>query len=181
MFKYLVLFLSVFCISGNVYANDNDLVISSALKKYCTDSKKTILQNNSVTIEKENLKSTSATLNAEALIDLSVQNVSSKKINFNCSQLIVLDEAEIDLAFKNKPKNKYPRYLNERWGGFFEKYSGSSGIVKISLPGYSNDRKYAIIFIASSCGPLCGQSNLIQLKNIEGAWVFEKSEELTHS
>jgi len=181
MSKMWVVFFLLLCVYTNVYASENNVVFLAALKGYCTSSDKNVLQNKSVTITKDDLKNSTATLNSEAIISLSVQNQEPQKLEFICEQLIVLSEEEIDLGFKNKPLKKYPRYLNEKWAGFFEKYSEAHGILKVSMPGYSSDRKYAVIYITSACGPLCGNSSLIQLKKLAGVWVVEKTEEQTRS
>ncbi len=71
-------------------------------------------------------------------------------------------------------KKFFDKRLN--WEGFYKKYPKSGGFSTISRVGFSNDGRQALVFVAHSCGGLCGEGNYYFLKNNNGEWKVIKKQ-----
>jgi len=60
------------------------------------------------------------------------------------------------------------------WDGFYQAFPGSSGILSLSLPGYSTNGNLAVVQVAYACGPLCGAGFYWVLEYVHGQWVVKE-------
>lgn len=152
-----------------------------ALQGFCSKKVKgySFLQNTSTPLPKRTKLSTSSVgeLNAEAMDDMYDRNktITTLPASIACDQLKILSEAEILKGFDTKPKLPHSIAVDEDWAGFYETFPGVSDIVKVSMPGYSKDGKQAVIYLQSVCGSLCGGGSFMQYKNVNGAWLYDKT------
>ncbi len=173
-----------FILTLNSCANvlPDEQIYRLALDGYCSTKKnrRSFLQSTSAPLpKKEQLGSYGADApNVEAFNDMYSRNKGTTRLpsNLACDRLAVKSKEEILEGFNTKPKLPYnPLLTDENWAGFSEKFPDVSGIVEVSAPGYSKDGRYAIIYMQSVCGILCGYANFHQFKNIDGVWIFDKS------
>lgn len=61
------------------------------------------------------------------------------------------------------------------WREFYATFPGAGGLIGISLPGYSKDKKHAVVLRAGSCGDLCGAGFLVLLRKYGDTWKVVKS------
>lgn len=58
------------------------------------------------------------------------------------------------------------------WDEFYERYPGSSGITELSRPGYSADKRQALIYVSRTSGGLSGSGYLVLFEFQDGKWVI---------
>src|SRR2546423_35512 len=66
---------------------------------------------------------------------------------------------ELDAIFASGPGG---------WKGFYEKYPDSGGYNEVSAVGFNKDKTVAIVYVAHSCGGLCGGGSFHVLEKEEG-------------
>ena len=86
----------------------------------------------------------------------------------------VVPSAVIGAAFE-KP---IPNGVYDGWGGFYRKYPDSGGYMQFSAVGFDADRTRAMVYVAHSCGGLCGGGMHHLLQKIDGAWREAKIDDL---
>jgi hypothetical protein len=59
------------------------------------------------------------------------------------------------------------------WPDFYRLYPGSAGIVRFSEPVFSADGSRALVYVAHSCGGLCGTGWLVLLRRDGTSWRIE--------
>jgi hypothetical protein len=178
--KAIALFgLTVASLSCNSNSLLDENVYSVVLESYCSpkNNQTTILQKESVALPEKNktIKLADPSLNLEALEDIYKKNSQSilLPLNITCNKVKIQTDSEIRDAF-NKSKDISPNIALQEWTGFYEKYQNSAGMIEISRPGYSKDGFYAVIYIQSSCGPVCGSQVFKQFKKINGKWIYDR-------
>lgn len=86
----------------------------------------------------------------------------------SCSSMRLVDGDEI---------NRYLELSNldihERWVAFYKEFKDASGVMTISLPGYSTEGDLAIVQIAGSCGETCGGGSFWVLRKTSGRWQVD--------
>jgi hypothetical protein len=63
------------------------------------------------------------------------------------------------------------------WKTFYERYSGSKGIVRFSNVGFNTAGDKALVFLSNGCGSLCGLGTMFNMaKAPDGTWyiAYEK-------
>jgi hypothetical protein len=62
------------------------------------------------------------------------------------------------------------------WKRFWAEYPGAAFMVRLSLPGYSPDKKWALVCYSRSRGSTAGEDLVFLLRLSAGSWVVEWSE-----
>lgn len=70
-------------------------------------------------------------------------------------------EKELDAIFANGPGG---------WKSFYEKYPKSGGFNEVSAVGFNADKTVAVVYVAHSCGGLCGGGSFHVLQKKDGNW-----------
>ena len=65
-----------------------------------------------------------------------------------------------------------PRGL-DYWTIFYERYPNSTGILTLSRVGFNRTMRQAFVYIANSCGSLCGGGEYYLLSKKNGAWKVQ--------
>lgn len=86
-----------------------------------------------------------------------------------CSGVHIESKRHIDEAFKRKPKHPVDR-IKIPWGGFYETYKGATGLLILSMPGYSAAGDTAWVYVSQGCGGFCGAVRVLTLRRIAGTW-----------
>lgn len=62
------------------------------------------------------------------------------------------------------------REMHELWSAFYERHAGASGVIMLSLPGYSEDGTIAVVQVAGTCGATCGGGTFWVLQRAGRKW-----------
>ena len=68
--------------------------------------------------------------------------------------------------------------LESYWESFYRRYPHSSGLVFFSKVGFNDRHDQAFVYVATSCGGLCGGGDYVLLKKVNGEWIVSKEENL---
>jgi hypothetical protein len=85
-----------------------------------------------------------------------------------CGTLKFVDATELDNYFGAHGPATIPR--GDPWEMFYKKFANASGMMSISLPGYSTDGMLAIVQVAAACGQTCGGGSFWILQRTSGHW-----------
>jgi len=70
-------------------------------------------------------------------------------------------EKELDAIFASGPGG---------WKSFYEKYPDSGGYNEVSAVGFNKDKTVAVVYVAHSCGGLCGSGSFKVLQKKDEKW-----------
>ena len=56
------------------------------------------------------------------------------------------------------------------WDGFYQKYPNSGGYVSVSAVAFDAPKRRAMVYMAHSCGGLCGGGTYHFLEKVGGVW-----------
>jgi hypothetical protein len=112
------------------------------------------------------------TLDRDAIKSLRARNTSPHRLpNISlCPSVRLASDRSLNSAMKRKTVDG----TRAGWDGFYRTFPGSSGILSLSLPGYSANGNLAIVQVAYACGPLCGAGFYWVLEYVEGRWVIKE-------
>lgn len=78
---------------------------------------------------------------------------------------VVVPAAEIMASFLEVPNDP-----TLGWTGFYERYPDSGGYWVASAVGFDPERKRAMVYLAHSCGALCGSETHHLIEKVQGVW-----------
>lgn len=64
----------------------------------------------------------------------------------------------------------------EGWSRFYQRYPGSGGLVSLSRIGFNDDHTEALVYVAHTCGSLCGSGEFVILKKDHGRWTIDRTD-----
>jgi len=111
-----------------------------------------------------------------ALIDLKQRASVESRIPFSvdCAGVTVAEQQTIQKAFASgasTPPNSIPGMATTAtWRGFYRTFPGARDLMTLSKPGYAQSGEVALVYISQECGGLCGYSQYITLRRINGEW-----------
>ena len=116
----------------------------------------------------------SVDVESNALRDLFARNGESEALpaGVGCSRLRAIDAAHIERAF-NPPG--LPERVPADWDRFLTEFPMAQGIVRMSLPGFSDDRKIAVVLVSVSRGYYGDVGVIWQLGLKKEGWLVEKT------
>lgn len=92
-------------------------------------------------------------------------------------ELLLANKAAAVLADPNLPGVRYARsseveriLRDEFWDGFYSRYPGTAGMLRMSLAVVNEDRSKALIYFEHACGGLCGTGHLYLLDRTQSGW-----------
>jgi hypothetical protein len=65
---------------------------------------------------------------------------------------------------------------DDGWEQFHRRFAHATGVITVSRPGFSTDRKEAVIYVGGVAGPRSGFGALLWMKRHGRAWFVEKEE-----
>ena len=97
-----------------------------------------------------------------------------------------LSEKEINHIAEQLGNSKLPvwtniyfdsaRIVSQQYVNNFRKNTGSTPVhYKFSIPYFTKDKNYCVIYYESYCGTLCAEQSLRLYKNENGKWIAIKS------
>jgi hypothetical protein len=96
------------------------------------------------------------------------ENVSVRQLR-NGFQLgipyLVVQAADIRASFRDVPND--PMF---GWTGFYRRFPDSGGIMLASAVGFDSVKRRAMVYLAHSCGTLCGGGEHHLLEKVDGVW-----------
>jgi len=72
------------------------------------------------------------------------------------------------------PDSKFENF----WDRFYRKYPNSPGLMFFSKVGFNDRHEQAFLYMAKSCGGLCGVGKYVLLNKVNGEWVVSNEQEL---
>jgi hypothetical protein len=78
----------------------------------------------------------------------------------------VVPAKTIALSFDKRVANG----VSDGWSGFYRKHPDSGGYLQMSAVAFDAAKMRAMVYIAHSCGGLCGGGTHHLLEKVEGAW-----------
>jgi hypothetical protein len=82
----------------------------------------------------------------------------------------VVDGKEIDSVFARQTA------IPPKWEPFYAAFPGASGLLRISLPAFTPDRKRAVVYLDATCNPLCGSGFYIGLTRGKEGWKLSRQQ-----
>ena len=64
----------------------------------------------------------------------------------------------------------------EAWARFYRQFPGSTGLVSLSRIGFNDDHTEALVYVAHTCGSLCGSGEFVILKKTQGHWTIDRTD-----
>jgi hypothetical protein len=77
---------------------------------------------------------------------------------------LVVSATDIKASFSDVPNDM------SGWTGFYKRYPDSGGIMVVSAVGFDSAKGRAMVYIAHSCGSLCGGGTHHLLDKVDGTW-----------
>ena len=87
-----------------------------------------------------------------------------------CLGASVVSRLEVEAAFK-PPEDSRAWDLDSGWRTLFQSFPGSTSLVSMSFPGYSNDGDVAVVYLSIGRGSLAGNGSLVVLKRKHRQWL----------
>ena len=87
---------------------------------------------------------------------------------------VVVASADVQATFREVPND-----LMLGWSGFYKRYPDSGGFMQVSAVGFDTARARAMVYMAHSCGGLCGGGTYHFLQKIDGVWREVKVQGMT--
>jgi hypothetical protein len=111
-----------------------------------------------------------------ALIDLRRRAIIESRIpsNVDCAGVTVAEEQTIQKALASGAStlpNSVPGMATTApWRGFYRAFPDAGDLMTLSKPGYAQAGEVALVYMSQECGGLCGYSQYITLRRINGEW-----------
>ena len=81
-----------------------------------------------------------------------------------CAGAHVVDESVIQSLFAQDTR------VPPGWEAFYSHFPGATGLVRVSLPAFTSDRKRAVVYAETRCGTSCGSGFYVELGKKKGVW-----------
>jgi hypothetical protein len=85
---------------------------------------------------------------------------------------------DLKLKYTLVPKEKTDQIFKSGvngWDEFYRQFPNSRGIISLSRAGFDSSGKQAIVYVAHSCGGLCGAGYYLSLVKKGNEWIVQKS------
>ena len=89
---------------------------------------------------------------------------------------LTISAPDLNIALIARPD--YSDDLGWFWEKFYKTYPNSSGLIHLSQVGFNNRHDQAFVYVARSCGGLCGGGSYILLGKTNGRWIVLREEGL---
>jgi len=122
--------------------------------------------------QKDILKALSP-LTQETLMSYNSRNAAQTELGVNkfdfIAKVALLNADEISEIFHREG-------LRDSWKAFYQKFSDSGGVIKLSRVGFAFDTSQALIFVSHYCGALCASGTYYLLIKENGEWKVKREQ-----
>ena len=87
-----------------------------------------------------------------------------------CAAYRVVDGITVDSTFARQTRDP------PGWGPFYAKVPGAKGLIRVSLPAFTTDRRHAVVYLEATCNLLCGSGFYIELTRGKAGWKLSRRE-----
>lgn len=108
-------------------------------------------------------------LKPETISDFETRNKQSARLEKKFPS-----KADFTLITREELDGIFRKGLN--WDKFYKMYPNTGGFYTVSRVGFSKDSTQALVFVAHSCGGLCGEGNYFFLQQTDGVWKVVKKQ-----
>lgn len=84
-------------------------------------------------------------------------------------------ESYDDVKAALNDRTREPDFAHWGWEGFYARFPKSTGVTYLSVPGYSEDGRIALVYLSNSAGLMAGSSWWLEFKKVSGRWRWVKS------
>ena len=81
-----------------------------------------------------------------------------------CAAKRIVDGTKVNSIFSRQTR------IPPSWDPFYAEFPGAEGLLGISLPAFTADRNHAVVYLESTCNPLCGAGFYVGLTRRKGGW-----------
>ena len=175
--RFASLLLILLSVDGHPYASEDQAVLLAILDERCADhsGKYYVLASEAHSLggfEEIALPHTRA---VKDLLTRNRDHVPLPALS-DCVGVRTASEAEISAALADRPPDPNPMHIG--WEGFYARFQGAQGLHRLSLPGYSKDRRTAVVISSASSGVRFSYGFLITLRKAAGRWRIVSSKSL---
>ena len=89
-----------------------------------------------------------------------------------CAADRVVDGKKVDSIFERDAHIRSP----PSWDPFYAQFPGAQGLIRMSLPAFTPDHKDAVVYMQTTCNPLCGSGFYIELVRGKKGWRISRHE-----
>jgi hypothetical protein len=82
-------------------------------------------------------------------------------------------ERIVDFASVNEIFTRQTR-MPPGWTEFYARFPQAQGITSLSLPAFTPDRRHAVVYLETICGPLCGGGFYIEVTLGKAGWKVSR-------
>jgi hypothetical protein len=111
---------------------------------------------------------------SEAEVNAAWQPVVENFRTANTTAWILLPEFDLGIPYTLASSSEIQSALrlvsNDPWVGFYKRYPDSGGYMMVSAVGFDALKGRALVYMAHSCGLLCGGGRYHFLEKINGVW-----------
>jgi hypothetical protein len=158
--------------------SDDLAVLRAVVKHHCTDSSGAYFVLLTNTAKQSSFESGAIPSDSAAARDLIRRNrmVQQLPLGLECRGIRVATEEEVTAALAEHCPDPDP--LHRGWEGFYARFSGSRGVLRLSLPGYSHNGTEAVVLSSAASGVRFASGFLITLRKDHGEWKVVRSTSL---
>jgi hypothetical protein len=95
------------------------------------------------------------------------------KLDSTCALKALMDHPPVYTLISRKEVDEIFKKNQDGWAEFYKRHPQSSGIWSFSRVGYNIAKNEALVYLAHSCGMLCGTGHLYLLTKEDGGWVVK--------
>ena len=105
--------------------------------------------------------------------------VGASSVPFSIPRRLVLQQISFSIADEENIRKVFENdSLAQAWKQFYDAYPSATGLIRFSRVGIDAEKNQALLYVAHSCGGLCGNGFVVLLQLKWGRWVVVRSEHL---
>jgi hypothetical protein len=160
------------CTTRKDIQDDDVAVVSAVIKQLCHQSTGgfSVLSSSSAVVSPIFAPKALDASTRQSLLNRNASSAPLPEVE-TCPNLRRVDAQEID-RYLERPKNDRPPGY-DRWSAFYGRFLNAQGVVRLSLPGYSEQGEVAVVQVSAACGETCGSGFFWVLHRVSGHWQLD--------
>lgn len=166
--------LAVSC-ATTVISGDDQQVISAVIGRLCEQNKSSGYYVLSSSSESVDPAFTPKGFDESARTSLLKRNRGSEVLPLfrSCDDLRRVDQLQLDADLRRATRDGV--LAGNQWSAFYAKFPDSKGVIRLSLPDYSDLGDIAIVQVSVTCGDVCGSVFFWVLRRASDRWEVDRS------